>query len=139
MEQARERCKSEKLTMTMQFLLYILRTKNRISITPFILYFLCSEIPHKINLDFFLLRTEEVRETFCFRLYTRRPAALTDQKMLTATALRRRSVYQNIDFNQLLQHFKTFQQNHLDVQRAQTQSLQLSKGVKILDLSSDEE
>ena len=45
----------------------------------------------------------------------------------------------DIDFDKLLTHFKTFQQNHFEVHRAQTQSIMLSKGVKILDLSSDEE
>lgn len=45
----------------------------------------------------------------------------------------------DIDFDKLLAHFKMFQQNHFEVHRAQTQTIMLSKGVKILDLSSDEE
>jgi len=49
------------------------------------------------------------------------------------------SITADLDFGTLLAHFKMFQQNHFEVHRAQTQAVMLSKGVKLLDLSSDEE
>ena len=46
---------------------------------------------------------------------------------------------EEIDFHALLNHFKSVQQNHLDLLRAQSQEQQLTRGVKILDLSDSEE
>ena len=46
---------------------------------------------------------------------------------------------EEIDFHALLSHFKSVQQNHLDLLRAQSQEQQLTRGVKILDLSDSEE
>ena len=46
---------------------------------------------------------------------------------------------EEIDFHALLNHFKAVQQNHLDLIRAQSQEQQLTRGVKILDLSDTEE
>merc|ERR1712223_1653188 len=46
---------------------------------------------------------------------------------------------EEIDFHALLDHFKSVQQNHLDLLRAQSQEQQLTRGVKILDLSDSEE
>ena len=39
----------------------------------------------------------------------------------------------------MLDHFKSVQQNHLDLLRAQSQEQQLTRGVKILDLSDSDE
>ena len=46
---------------------------------------------------------------------------------------------EEIDFQALLAHFKSVQQNHLDLLRAQSQEQQLTRGVKILDLSDSED
>merc|ERR1712150_324369 len=46
-----------------------------------------------------------------------------------------RIAHEEIDFHALLNHFKHVQQNHLDLLRAQSQEQQLTRGVKILDLS----
>ena len=46
---------------------------------------------------------------------------------------------EEIDFHALLNHFKSVQQNHLDLLRAQSQEQQLTRGVKILDLSDSED
>ena len=50
-----------------------------------------------------------------------------------------RIAHEEIDFHALLNHFKHVQQNHLDLLRAQSQEQQLTRGVKILDLSESEE
>ena len=51
----------------------------------------------------------------------------------------RRVAGEEIDFHALLAHFKSVQQNHLDLLRSQAQEQQLTRGVKILDLSDSED
>ena len=77
-----------------------------------------------------------------FRTHSNSPAKINKSARQTPKAngiIAYRIAAEEIDFHALLDHFKSVQQNHLDLMRAQSQEQQLTRGVKILDLSVSEE
>ena len=77
-----------------------------------------------------------------FRTHSNSPAKINKSARQTPKAngiIAYRIAAEEIDFHALLDHFKSVQQNHLDLIRAQSQEQQLTRGVKILDLSDSED
>ena len=77
-----------------------------------------------------------------YRTHSNSPAKINKSARQTPKAngiIAFRIASEEIDFHALLDHFKSVQQNHLDLLRAQSQEQQLTRGVKILDLSDSEE
>ena len=79
-----------------------------------------------------------------FRRHLNSPAKINKSAIKTSKAngiiaYRRNIENEEIDFHALLDHFKSVQQNHLDLIRINSQEQQLTRGVKILDLSDSEE
>ena len=80
-----------------------------------------------------------------FRRHSNSPAKINKSTSIKTSeangiiACRRNIENEEIDFHALLDHFKSVQQNHLDLIRINSQEQQLTRGVKILDLSDSEE
>ena len=80
-----------------------------------------------------------------FRRHLNSPAKINKSTSIKTSkangiiACRRNIENEEIDFHALLDHFKSVQQNHLDLIRINSQEQQLTRGVKILDLSDSEE
>ena len=77
-----------------------------------------------------------------YRTHSNSPAKINKSARQTPKAngiIAYRIAAEEIDFHALLSHFKSVQQNHLDLLRSQAQEQQLTRGVKILDLSDSED